>query len=102
MLEVSRLRALHALAKFGSVNAAAAALHCTPSAISQQLAKLERETGAVLSEKDGRGLRLTDAGRLLATNAVAILDQIEKAEAALAAHHETVTGRIVIASFATG
>jgi DNA-binding transcriptional LysR family regulator len=101
MLEVSRLRALHALARFGSVNAAAAALHCTPSAISQQLAKLERETGTVLSEKDGRGLRLTDAGRLLARSAVAILDQIEQAEAALAAHHETVSGRLVIASFAT-
>jgi DNA-binding transcriptional LysR family regulator len=101
MLEVNRLRALHALAKFGSVNAAAAALHCTPSAISQQLAKLERETGTVLSEKDGRGLRLTDAGRLLARSAVTILDQIEQAEAALAAHHETVTGRLVIASFAT-
>jgi DNA-binding transcriptional LysR family regulator len=101
MLDVSRLRALNALAKFGSVHAAAAALHCTPSAISQQLAKLERETGSILSEKDGRGLRLTDAGRLLATSAVAILDQIEQAEAALAAHHETVTGRLVIASFAT-
>lgn len=101
MLDVSRLRALDALAKFGSVNAAATALHCTPSAISQQLAKLERETGTVLSEKDGRGLRLTDAGRLLAANAVAILDQIEQAEAALAAHQQTVTGRLVIASFAT-
>jgi DNA-binding transcriptional LysR family regulator len=102
MIELSRLRALDALAKFGSVHAAAAALHCTPSAISQQLAKLERETGTVLAEKDGRGLRLTDAGRLLAASAVSILDQVEQATAALAAHQQTVTGRVTIASFATG
>lgn len=102
MLELSRLRALDALAKHGTVYAAAASLHCTPSAISQQLAKLERETGMVLSEKDGRGLRLTDAGRLLADSAVTILDQVEQAEAALAAHHQTVTGRVTVASFATG
>ncbi len=102
MIELSRLRALDALAKFGSVHAAAAALHCTPSAISQQLAKLERETKTVLAEKDGRGLRLTDAGRLLAASAVTILDQVEQATAALAAHQQIVTGRVTIASFATG
>ncbi|WP_117208271.1 LysR family transcriptional regulator [Allorhizocola rhizosphaerae] len=101
MIELSRLKALDALARCGTVHAAAAALCLTPSAISQQLAKLERETGTKLCEKDGRGLRLTDAGRVLAANAVAILDQLEQAEAALAAHHTTVSGRVTIASFAT-
>lgn len=102
MLDLNRLRALDALAKCGTVHAAAAAMHCTPSAISQQLAKLERETGTVLCEKDGRGLRLTDAGRLLAASAVAVFDEMERAEAALAAHHATVGGRVTIATFATG
>ena len=61
--------------------------HCTARRRNLTAArKLERETGMVLSEKDGRGLRLTDA-RLLADSAVTILDQVEQAEAALAAHH---------------
>ena len=102
MLDLNRLRALDALAKCGTVHAAAVALHCTPSAISQQLAKLERETGTVLCEKDGRGLRLTDAGRLLAASAVTVFQEVERAEAALAAHHAVVGGRVTIATFATG
>ncbi len=101
MIELSRLRALDALARCGSVHSAAAALHLTPSAISQQIAKLEREVGTKLYEKDGRGLRLTDAGKVLAASAVAVFDQLEQAEAALAAHHTTVSGRVTIASFAT-
>jgi DNA-binding transcriptional LysR family regulator len=59
MIDLGRLRALHAVASYKTVLAAGEALHCTPSAVSQQLAKLERETGATLVEKDGRGLRLT-------------------------------------------
>jgi DNA-binding transcriptional LysR family regulator len=64
MIDLGRLRALHAVASYKTVLAAGDALHCTPSAVSQQLAKLERETGTTLVEKDGRGLRLTEAGRL--------------------------------------
>jgi DNA-binding transcriptional LysR family regulator len=101
MIDVNRLRALEALARCGTVHAAAVALHCTPSAVSQQIGKLERETGTKLCERDGRGLRLTDAGRLLSDCAVGILDQLEQAEAALAAHHTTIAGRLTIASFAT-
>ena len=59
MIEVSRLVALRAVATSGTVTAAAGVLHLTPSAISQHLAKLERETGTTLVEKDGRRLRLT-------------------------------------------
>ncbi|MEU0558563.1 LysR family transcriptional regulator [Dactylosporangium sp. NPDC006015] len=101
MLDLPRLQALRAVAVFGTVTAAAGALHCTPSAISQHLAKLERETGSTLVEKDGRRLRLTEAGRVLVEHAGRILAVVEEAEAALAAHRETVSGHLSIASFPT-
>ncbi|GAA4961120.1 LysR family transcriptional regulator [Actinoplanes utahensis] len=101
MIDLGRLRALHAVASYGTVLAAGQALHCTPSAISQQLAKLERETGATLVEKDGRRLRLTEAGRLLADHAERVLTGMDEAEAALAAHRDTVTGRLTVSAFAT-
>ncbi|MDG4826211.1 LysR substrate-binding domain-containing protein [Asanoa sp. WMMD1127] len=101
MIEVGRLRALDAVASYGTVLAASAALHCTPSAVSQQLGKLERETGATLVEKDGRRIRLTTAGRVLADHAARVLAALDEAEAALAAQRDTVTGRLTIAAFAT-
>ncbi|WP_233625170.1 LysR family transcriptional regulator [Actinoplanes sp. ATCC 53533] len=102
MIDLGRLRALHAVASYGTVLAAAEALHCTPSAVSQQLAKLERETSATLIEKDGRRLRLTEAGRVLAGHAERVLSSVDEAEAALAAHRDTVIGRLTVAAFATG
>jgi DNA-binding transcriptional LysR family regulator len=101
MIELGRLRALSAVARYGTVTAAAKALHCTPSAVSQHLAKLDREIGGTLVEKDGRRLRLTEAGRVLVEHAGRILAALEEAEAALAAHQETVCGRLRIASFPT-
>ncbi|WP_229075751.1 LysR family transcriptional regulator [Actinoplanes sp. DH11] len=101
MIDLGRLRALHAVASYGTVLAAGEALHCTPSAVSQQIGKLERETGAVLVEKDGRRLRLTDAGRVLADHAERVLTSVQEAESALAAHRDTVTGRLTVAAFAT-
>lgn len=101
MIDLGRLRALNAVAGHRSVVAAAEALRCTPSAVSQQLAKLERETGTALVEKDGRGLRLTEAGRLLARHAERVLAAVDEAEAALAAHRDTVTGRLTVSAFAT-
>ncbi|WP_230859183.1 LysR family transcriptional regulator [Actinoplanes aureus] len=101
MIDLGRLRALHAVASYGTVLAAGQALHCTPSAISQQISKLERETGATLVEKDGRRLRLTEAGRVLADHAERVLTSMDEAEAALAAHRDTVTGRLTVAAFAT-
>lgn len=101
MIDLGRLRALHAVASYGTVLAAGAALHCTPSAVSQQLAKLERETGATLVERDGRRLRLTEAGRVLAEHAGRVLAAVDEAEAALAAQRDTVTGRLTVAAFAT-
>ncbi|MCO8277355.1 LysR substrate-binding domain-containing protein [Actinoplanes sp. TRM 88003] len=101
MIDLGRLRALHAVASYKTVLAAGEALHCTPSAVSQQLAKLERETGTVLVEKDGRRLRLTEAGQVLARHAEKVLATVDEAEAALAAHRDTVVGRLTVAAFAT-
>jgi Transcriptional regulator len=101
MLDLNRLRALHAVAVYGSVGAAAEALMVTPSAISQQLAKLERETGAPLLERNGRGVRLTDAAGVLAEHAERILALVEMAEADFEAMRGAVVGRLSIAAFPT-
>jgi DNA-binding transcriptional LysR family regulator len=98
MIDVQRARALHAVATHGSVTAAAAALHVTSSALSQQLAKLEREIGQPLLRHRGRGVVLTDAGHLLTE---AILSLITRAETELDARRGAVTGRMAIAAFAT-
>ena len=83
MIDLGRLRALHAVALYGSVNRAAEVLGYTPSAVSQQLAKLERETRTTLVERQGRGIVLTDAARQLATTAGRILELVEDAELTL-------------------
>lgn len=101
MLNVDRLRALHAVANQGSILAAADTLHVTTSAVSQQLAKLEREVGRPLLEKAGRGVRLTDSGRLLVSHAERVLCLLEAAEADLDAARDTVAGQLRIAAFAT-
>lgn len=101
MLDLNRLKALHAVAVYGSVGAAAEALMVTPSAISQQLAKLERETGSVLIERNGRGVRLTDAAGLLADHAERILALVETAEADFEALRGEVVGRLSMAAFPT-
>jgi DNA-binding transcriptional LysR family regulator len=101
MIDVGRLRALDAVASYGTVLAASGALHCTPSAVSQQLGKLEQETGTTLLEKDGRRLRLTDAGQVLAHHAAKVIAALDEADAALAAQRGTVSGRLTVAAFAT-
>jgi DNA-binding transcriptional LysR family regulator len=101
MLNVERLRALHAVAAQGSVLAAADTLHVTTSAVSQQLAKLEREVGRPLLEKQGRGVRLTDAGRRLVAHAEQVLSMLVRAEAELEATRDVIGGRLSIAAFAT-
>src|SRR5829696_5141253 len=85
MLELRRLRLLREVDARGTVHGAARALDYTPSAISQQLAVLEREAGTTLLERAGRNVRLTDAGRLLVRHAATLLDGMEAAEAELAA-----------------
>ncbi|WP_354700187.1 HTH-type transcriptional regulator MetR [Paraconexibacter sp. AEG42_29] len=101
MLDLGRLRMLRELEAVGTVAGTAAALGYTPSAVSQQLAVLEREAGARLLAKAGRGVRLTDAGRLLARHAGILLAAAEEAEADLQRAAHTVAGTIRIAGFQT-
>jgi DNA-binding transcriptional LysR family regulator len=101
MLNLERLRVLHAVALTGSVAGAAQVLHVTTSAVSQQMARLERETGHRLAERHGRGIRLTEAGLLLAGGAGRLLAQAEEVEAALAGYSGSVTGKLTVAAFAT-
>lgn len=101
MLDVKRLKVLHEVAKQGSFSAAAESLSYTQSAISQQVAALEREAGATLVERNARGIRLTDAGEALVRHADAILTRICDAEAELEAIAGLRGGRVRLASFAT-
>ena len=99
MLDLRRLRLLRELHERGTIAAVADALQFTPSAVSQQLAMLERETGVRLLERAGRGVRLTDAALVLVGHADALLDRAARAEADLAAAAGTVSGRARIAGF---
>jgi DNA-binding transcriptional LysR family regulator len=99
MLELRRLRLLRELHERGTIAAVADALQFTPSAVSQQLAVLEREAGLPLLEPAGRGVRLTDAALVLVGHAGALLERAELAEAELAAAAGRVAGRGRIASF---
>jgi len=99
MLELRRLRLLRELSERGTIAAVADALQFTPSAVSQQLAILEREVGVPLLERAGRGVRLTDAALVLVEHADALLERAALAEADLAAAAGTVTGRGRIAAF---
>ena len=85
MLDLRRLRLLRELDARGTVHGAARALGYTPSAISQQLAVLEREAGAKLLERTGRNVRLTEAGQALVRHAAVLLDGMEAAEAEVSA-----------------
>ncbi len=99
MLDTHRLRLLREFAARGTIAATAAALGYTPSAVSQQLAALEREAGAVLLDRTARTAELTDAGRRLVQHAERILALVEAAEADLSATGPT--GRITVTAFPT-
>jgi DNA-binding transcriptional LysR family regulator len=99
MLDLRRLRLLRELHERGTIAAVADALQFTPSAVSQQLAMLEREAGVPLLERAGRGVRLTDPALVLVEHADALLDRAAIAEADLAAAAGEVTGRGRIAGF---
>jgi DNA-binding transcriptional LysR family regulator len=99
MLDIRRLRLLHELRIRGTVAGVAAALSYSPSSVSQQLAALEREAGAVLLVKSGRRLQFTPQGELLARRAADILDALDSAEAAVAGSSATVGGIVRVAVF---
>jgi DNA-binding transcriptional LysR family regulator len=101
MLNVARLRVLKEVAYRGSISAAAEALSYTQSAISQQIAALERETGMQLLERHARGVTLTAAGQTLVGHADGILARLDAAEASLAAIAGLRGGRLRMASFPT-
>lgn len=96
MLDSPRLQVLHRFSVCGSITATAASLGYSSSAISQQLSTLEREIGQALVERTPRSATLTDAGRMLAEHAARILTAQEEAESELAAHANTVSGRVVV------
>jgi DNA-binding transcriptional LysR family regulator len=99
MLHLGRLRLLRELSERGTIAAVADALQFTPSAVSQQLAMLEREAGVSLLARAGRGVRLTDAALVLVGHAEALLERAALAEADLAAASGAVAGRARIAGF---
>ena len=99
MLDVRRLRVLHAVSAYGSVTAAAAALGYSAPAVSQQLAALEREVGMRLTERAGRGVELTPAAHILVGHTDALLARLDNAEADLAALRDQIAGRVALAAF---
>src|SRR5919198_1726324 len=101
MLDVTRLRVLDAVARHGSVTAAARELNYSQPSVSHHLARLEVETGAQLLQRAGRGIRLTQAGQLLADRAAEIIGRIDAADAELSAHVGLTAGRVRLASFSS-
>ncbi|HEX6451515.1 MAG TPA: LysR family transcriptional regulator [Trebonia sp.] len=99
MLDVTRLRVLVAVARHGSVTAAAHALNYAQPSVSHHLARLEAETGTKLIQRAGRGIRLTDAGRLLAERAAEVIGRLDAAENELAVYSGLRTGRLRLAAF---
>ena len=99
MLDVTRLRVLVAVARCGSVTAAARELNYAQPSVSHHLARLEAETGTKLIQRAGRGIRLTDAGRLLAERAAEVIGRLDAAENELAAYTGLRAGRLRLAAF---
>ena len=99
MLDLHRLRLLTEFAARGSIAKTAAVLGYTSSAVSQQLAALEREAGTALLDRTARRAELTDAGRRLAGHAERILAMVEEAETDLSARATEPAGRVVATAF---
>jgi DNA-binding transcriptional LysR family regulator len=101
VLDLRRLRLLRELARRGTIAAVAHALSYSPSAVSQQLAALERETGVRLLEPTGRRVRLTAQADLLVSHTEVLLEEMERAEAALARSTHDTVGTLRVAAFQT-
>src|SRR5256714_7621503 len=101
MLDVTRLRVIDAVARNGSVTAAAKELHYSQPSVTHHPSRLEAETGAQLLQRVGRGIRLTAAGLLLADRAAEIIGRIDAAGAELSAHVGLTAGRVRLAGFAS-
>ncbi|PWJ27126.1 DNA-binding transcriptional LysR family regulator [Branchiibius hedensis] len=101
MIDVHRLRVFRAVVASGSVQAAATNLGYTPSAISQHLTALQKETGLALFAKDGRGIAPTPAGRVLAEQSDAVMAQLSRLNGVVDDLREGRTETLTIASFAS-
>src|SRR5580765_3249833 len=101
MLDLTRLRVIDAVARHGSVTAAARELHYSQPSVTHHLARLEAETGAQLVQRAGRGIRLTAAGLLLAERAAEIVGRVDAADAELAAPVGLRAGRVRLAGFSS-
>ncbi|MFC8432081.1 LysR family transcriptional regulator [Streptomyces sp. NPDC057253] len=101
-IDLRRLTVLRELQRRGTLARTARALHLTPSAVSQQIAALAREAGVPLTEKDGRGVRLTGQARVLLAHAEVIAAQLERARADLAGYGEGGRGSVTIGCLSSG
>ncbi|WP_448631263.1 LysR family transcriptional regulator [Cellulomonas soli] len=102
VLDPRALQTLRAVGTHGGVTAAARVLHLTPSAVSQQLAALQRSVGVALTERVGRGLRLTPAGQALAEAAVDVAVALERARAACETYLDRPEGLVRVSAFQSG
>jgi molybdate transport repressor ModE-like protein len=102
VLDVRRLQILRAVAREGSLSAAARTLGYTQPAISHHMARLEDEVGTALLTRIGRGVQLTDAGRALVEHADAVLSRLDAAEEDIAAIAGLRAGRVRLAAFPSG
>lgn len=100
-MDLHRLKALRELARHGTMAAAAEALFLTPSAVSQQLAQLEQEAGVALTERRGRGVRLTPAGEALVAHAERVLVVLDEARSEMAQRRREIAGELRVAAFPT-
>lgn len=101
MIDLDALTSLAAVDRYGSVVAAADALGFTPSAVSQQIKRLERQAGLTLLERVGRGVILSGPGRRLVDEGAKVLTDLERIESGLHREAETVAGHIRLAAFST-
>ncbi|MEJ7634748.1 LysR family transcriptional regulator [Aeromicrobium sp.] len=101
MIDLAALRSLIAVRDHGSIVSAAAALDFTPSAVSQQIKKLERQSHSPMLERVGRGVILTERGRLLAERGAVLLADLEQVENLAVGGAEELRGAFRVASFST-
>lgn len=99
MLDLNRLRVLQEVARTGSFSAAARSLRITPSAVSQQVAALERTLGVPVVARGARGVTLTDPGRLLTQVTETVTGDLSQVERHLADYSDGLTGRLAVATF---
>jgi DNA-binding transcriptional LysR family regulator len=99
MVTLVQLRVIDAVRRHGSVTAAAGELHYTQPSISHHLSRLEAQTGATLLQRVGRGIRLTEAGHLLADRAAEIIGRVDSATAELSTLVGLHAGRVRLAGF---